>query len=193
MHAWPEAAVEHLLEGLRDGRSNPLFEEVERTLEPVHWMSGPWRRGLRREELAWLDRLRTAAKGDGVTRALKTPLLSVSCSLTSDDPLRQDLLKIGFSMAAFAFHQIQFLQKPQLAEPDRLTEREHECLYRAVVEGERPRVVARRLGVKVSTIRTLRQKANGRLDADSAEQAVWRMIETGQLFRRGRKSKPRSW
>lgn len=192
VHNWPEEAVAHLLAGLRHGHSNPLFDEVEKTLRPVIWQSGEWRRRLSRTQLQWLDQLCALVKGEGATAAIKTPLMTASCSITGEQPVQGDALKHAVRIATFAFHHIQYLQRPNVAERDQLTEREHECLYRAAVHGERPSAVARRLGVKVSTIRTLRQKANGRLEAASPEQAVLRLLESGQLFRRGRKGKPRS-
>ncbi len=192
-HNWSDAAISHFQAGQRDGRGAPLFEAVECTLQPVEWFSGDWRKGLKRDQLLWLDRLGAMTGASGATWAIKTALVNASCSVTSHDPISPDRLRVCTKMATSAFHQILFLQKPRLSETDRLTAREHECLYRAVVLGERPSQVARRLGIKVSTVRTLRQKANGRLDADNSEQAVWRMLETGQLFSRGRMSKPRRW
>lgn len=191
-HNWSDDAVEHFLSGLRYGRSHPLFEVVEATLEPVSWVSGEWRRTLRKDQLPWLDRLCELTRGEGTTCAIRTPFVSASCSITGEALINRDRMRTCVRIARYAYHQIQVLQQPDLGESERLTAREHECLYRAAVHGERPSRVARRLGVKVSTVRTLRQKANGRLDADSPEQAVWRMLETGQLFRRGRTSKPRS-
>lgn len=193
VHNWPQAAVDHLIARQRDGRCNPLFEAVETSQKPVLWNSGEWRRTLKRDQVQWMDRLGELVKGDGATLAVRTALVTASCSLTGSRPFPADRLKLALRIATYAFHHIQHLQRPPLNEPDRLTLREHECLYRATIHGERPSVVARRLGVKVSTVRTLRQKANGRLDAASSEQAVWRLLETGQLFRCGRKSKPRSW
>jgi len=108
----------------------------------------------------------------------------------TDDPLHWSSSDWGTTLRKD--QRIQTLQRPQLRESDRLTQREHECLYRAAIRGERPSAVARELGVKVSTVRTLRQKAYGRLGADSPEQALWRMMETGQLFQGGRKTKRQS-
>ncbi len=192
-HSWPVSAIDHLFAAQPDGRINPLFDAVEIARAPVSWSSVQWRAGLNEEQLGWLERLHDLVRGDGVSLAMRCTLVTASCSLTGQGPFRADRVALCMRMANYAFHHIQFLQRPELNESERLTAREHECLYRAAVHGERPSVVARKLGVKVSTVRTLRQKANARLDADSPEQAVWRMLETGQLFRRGRRSKPRTW
>ncbi len=191
-HNWSMDAIDHLLAQRPDGRLNPIFERIEQTPGALHWTSPHWQASLNRSQHEWLSRFHQLVGREGVSQAMTSIIVGASCSMTSDAPLDPDRVRVCMRIANFAFHQIQFLQRPQLSGQERLTAREHECLYRAAAFGERPSAVARRLGVKVSTIRTLRQKAYGRLDADSPEQAVWRMLETGQLFRSGRRSKPRS-
>lgn len=191
-HNWTDEAADCFQAGIRDGTANTLLDTAERTLQPLHWASGQWRQCLKSDERVWLERLAKLARGAGATMAIRTSLVGASCSVTAQSPLTTDRLKTCVRIAGYAFHQIQYLQQPVVSEADRLTIREHECLYRSAVYGERPSQVSRRLGVKVSTVRTLRQKANGRLEAENSEQAVWRMLETRQLFRRGRAGKPRS-
>ena len=191
-HNWSKEAIDHLIADRPDGRLNPIFERIEQTPETLHWASTQWQATLSKGQREWLTRFRQLVNGAGVSEAMRSIIVGASCSVISDAPLDPEQLRLCMRIANYAFHQIQFLQRPQLNGPDRLTAREHECLYRAAAFGERPSAVARRLGVKVSTVRTLRQKAYGRLDADSPEQAVWHMLETGQLFRSGRRSKPRA-
>lgn len=189
VHNWPQDAIDHLF---LDGPVNPIFETIEGTEAPLHWGSDAWRANLRKDQRTWLHRLRSLVAGEGVTQSLKSMLVNASCSVTSSFQLQPDQVQLCMHVANYAYQHIQTLQRPHLRESDRLTEREHECLYRAAIRGERPSAVARELGVKVSTVRTLRQKAYGRLGADSPEQALWRMMETGQLFQRGRKTKRQS-
>ena len=189
VHSWPEEAIAHLF---LDGAINPIFEKIEGTDDPLHWSSSDWGTTLRKDQRTWLHRLRVLVAGEGVTKSLKSMLVNASCSLTSSSPLQAEQVQLCMHIANYAYQHIQTLQRPQLRESDRLTQREHECLYRAAIRGERPSAVARELGVKVSTVRTLRQKAYGRLGADSPEQALWRMMETGQLFQGGRKTKRQS-
>ena len=193
VHNWPSSAIDHVFGEAEEGPLNPLFEIVEQAEGPVIWSSLSPQAGLDDVRRAWITQLSARVRGDGVSQAMRSTLVNASCSLVGPPGFRAERVTAGMRMANYAFHHIQYLQRPDLSEAQRLTAREHECLYRAAVCGERPSVVARQLGVKVSTVRTLRQKANARLDADSPEQAVWRMLETGQLFRRGRKSKPRTW
>lgn len=192
VHNWPVDAVRHLFDGAGED-INPLFDAVDRNRGDVVWQASEWRSNLEPHELNWVKQLRGHIRGNGVSRSVPSALVTASCSVISANSLRKDRTDLAMRMANYAYHHIQYLQKPTLSEPERLTAREQECLYRAAVCGERPSTVARKLGVKVSTIRTLRQKANARLDADSPEQAVWHMLETGQLFRRGRKTRPRTW
>lgn len=192
IHNWSKEAIDHLFTAQPDGRINPVFEAVERTGACVFW-SAPWAGSLRKDQRDWLIRLGELVGENGVTRAMRSTVVNASCSIASQQPLDAERIRACMRVANYAYHHLLYLQTPQLSEPERLTAREHECLYRAAVHGERPSLVARRLGVKVSTVRTLRQKAYTRLDAESPEQAVWRMIETGQLFRIGRKRRPRTW
>lgn len=189
IHNWPSDAIAHLFP---DGLINPIFEAIEGTEGSLHWSSDAWRATLRKDQRAWLHRLRSLVPGEGVTKSLKSMLVNASCSVTSCFQLQPEQVQLCLHVANYAYQHVQTLQRPHLREADRLTEREHECLYRAAIRGERPSAVARELGVKVSTVRTLRQKAYGRLGADSPEQALWRMMETGQLFQRGRKTKRQS-
>ncbi|RYG38537.1 MAG: hypothetical protein EON93_01865 [Burkholderiales bacterium] len=189
-HNWPQEALSHLSDGC-DG-CNPLFPVIEQTRGDIVWQSTTWRSALPARDLEWLKQLRAYVGGNGVSRAMRCALVHASCSLVSEGALPKDKIDLAMRVANYAYHHIQYVQRPSLGKADLLTAREQECLYRAAVRGERPSTVARKLGVKVSTVRTLRQKANARLDADSPEQAVWHMIETGQLFRKGRTSKPRT-
>lgn len=193
VHNWPHAAIDHLLSGAAGEALNPLFEGVEQGDGILHWSSPAWLSTLNKHQRAWLARLRELVKGQGASRLVRSTVINASCSIITHAPADAERVRVCLRIANYAFQQIQYLQRPQLTGPERLTVREHEVMYRAAIFGERPSIVARRLGVKVSTVRTLRQKAYGRLDADSPEQATWRMIETGQLFRGGRKGKPRTW
>lgn len=193
VHNWPNEAIEHLWSNFAGASLNPLFEGVEQGDGILSWSSPAWLGTLKKDQRAWMARLRDLVKGNGASKLVKSTVVNASCSITTHAPADPERIRVCLRVANFAFQQIQFLQRPQLSEAERLTVREHEVMYRAAVFGERPSLVARRLGVKVSTVRTLRQKAYGRLDAESPEQATWRMIETGQLFRGGRKGKPRTW
>ncbi len=189
---WKPEAIEHLFAIRFDGAPNPIFRHVEHTMAPLYWSAPTWRPGLECDQRVWLERFCVLVGAEGVTQAVRSNVVGGSCTLIGQGPFDPEAVRACMRIANYAFHQIQFLQRPNIAEADRLTAREHEFLYRAALHGERPSEVARRLGVKVSTVRTLRQKAYGRLDVTSPEEAVWRMIETGQLFRSGRTSKPRS-
>lgn len=193
VHNWSEDAMEHLLAGVAGDVLNPLFEGVEQSDAILNWTSSAWLASLKKDQRIWMSRLRELVRGHGASKLVRSTIVNASCSITTPQPADAERVRVCLRIANYAFQQIQFLQRPQLNGPDRLTVREHEVLYRAAVFGERPSLVARRLGVKVSTVRTLRQKAYGRLDAESPEQATWRMIETGQLFQGGRKGKPRTW
>ncbi|MBI1215952.1 MAG: hypothetical protein GC185_09060 [Alphaproteobacteria bacterium] len=189
---WRPEAIEHLFALRFDGAPNPIFRHVEQTPAPLYWSAPGWRAGLECDQRLWLERFCTLAGPEGVTQAVRSNVACGSCTLVGEGPFDPEIVRAGMRIGNYAFHQVQFLQRPDISEADRLTTREHEFLYRAALHGERPSEVARRLGVKVSTVRTLRQKAYGRLDVTSPEEAVWRMIETGQLFRSGRTGKPRS-
>jgi DNA-binding CsgD family transcriptional regulator len=190
---WPEDAIDHLFGGGHGFAPNPLFEAVEQGDGVLHWSSPLWLSTLSKDQLTWLAKLRQLIRGHAATKLVRSPLVSASCSIAASEPLDPDQMRVCMRIANYAFQQVQFLQRPQISGAERITTREHEVLYRAAVFGERPSIVARKIGVKVSTVRTLRQKAYGRLDAESPEQATWRMIETRQLFRGGRKGKPRTW
>jgi DNA-binding NarL/FixJ family response regulator len=159
----------------------------------VFWGVAQRRDPLRKQHRAWFNRLRDLlGGGEGVSIAMRSTIVGASCTLTATGALDPERVRLSARIANYTYQQMLFLQRPQLSEPERLTAREHELLYRATVLGERPSDVAHQLGVKISTVRTLRQKAGIRLDAGSQEQAAWRMLETGQLFRTGRKSRPRT-
>lgn len=194
VHTWPQAAMEHLFGEPTEASLNPLFDAVERTQGPVFWPNPqPRKETGRRQARAWFARLHDlVGGGEGVSQALRSTIVSASCSVVSSHRLEPDRVKLCMRMGDYAYRQVLALQRPRLSEPERLTAREHEFLYHAAILGERPRDVASRLGVKVSTVRTLRQKATIRLDAGSQEEAAWRLIESGQLFRGGRKGRPRS-
>jgi DNA-binding CsgD family transcriptional regulator len=189
VHNWSQDAIDHLY---AEGAINPIFETIEGMDGLLDWSSSDWRAALRKDQRTWLHRLRVLVPGEGVTKSLKSMLVNASCSLNSPVRLQSEQIQLCMHIANYAYQHIQTLQRPQLRESERLTQREHECLYRAAIQGERPSAVARELGVKVSTVRTLRQKAYGRLGADSPEQALWRMMETGQLFKGGRKTRRQS-
>jgi len=192
VHNWTPDAIDYLFAARPDGAPNPLFDATERTSGPVFW-SSPQRRDSLRKHRAWFVRLRDlVGGGEGVSAAMRSTIVGASCTVAGPGPLDPERVRLCMRIANYAYQQILHLQRPQLSEPERLTTREHELLYRATVLGERPSDVAHQLGVKISTVRTLRQKASIRLDAGSQEQAAWRLLETGQLFRSGRKSRPRT-
>jgi DNA-binding CsgD family transcriptional regulator len=191
VHNWPADAIGHLFAG--EGGSNPLFDMVEGTTRPFYWRSQARRDPLRRNQRLWINRLSALlGGGEGATAAMRSTIVSASCSVTAAKLPDPEQVRLCMRIAEYTYRQIQHLQRPQLSVPEQLTAREHEFLYRATVLGERPSDVAEQLGVKISTVRTLRQKAGIRLDSGSQEQAAWRMLETGQLFRSGRRVRPRS-
>lgn len=194
VHNWPAQAIDLLTARGQDGAANPLFAAVERESAPAYWPALHTRRDpMKKPQRQWFDHLRgQIGQPEGVSQALHSVIVSASCSLNSAERLDPDHVRLCMRIANSAYQQILALQKPRLSESEQLTVREHEFLYRATVFGERPADVASQLDVKISTVRTLRQKASIRLDAGSQEQAAWRMIETGQLFRSGRKTRPRA-
>jgi DNA-binding NarL/FixJ family response regulator len=187
-HNWPAKAWEYLLDSGEGGNANPLFAAIERSAGPLDWA------GItKRQQKPWFDRLRDLLGGGvALSQSLRSRIVSASCSITLSERPEPERLRLYMRMANYAYQSILELQAPALAASEQLTAREHEFLYRAAILGEKPSSVASHLGVKVTTVRTLRQKANVRLDADSQEQLAWRMLETGQLFRQGRKGRPRS-
>jgi hypothetical protein len=193
MHNWPAEAIEWTLAHQLDCSPSPLFDAVEQKAGPVYWPPAHARRDpIRKAQRQWFDQLRQrVGQREGVSQALKSVVVGASCSLTSAERLDPDRVRLCMRIGNYAYQQILELQKPKLGEADQLTAREHELLYRATIFGERPADVASQVDVKISTVRTLRQKASVRLDAGSQEQAAWRMVETGQLFRAGRKTRPR--
>lgn len=193
VHNWPLPAVELLMPRGREELANPLFTALERNSGPVHWPSPGGKREAKRMPRHWFDQLKgQVGQPEGVSQSLRSVIVNASCSLCSPEPLDADRVRLCVRIADAAYQQVLALQKPRLNETDKLTVREHEFLYRATILGERPADVAKQLEVKVSTVRTIRQKASTRLEASSQEQAAWRMIETGQLFHSGRKTKPRA-
>lgn len=193
IHSWPTHAIDWMFAHQEDCSPSPLFDVVERRSGPVFWPSLNARRDpVKNAQRQWFDQLRVrVGEPEGVSQALKSVIVGASCSLTSTKRLDADRVRLCMRIGNYAYQQILELQKPKLEEAEQLTAREHELLYRATIFGERPADVASQVDVKVSTVRTLRQKAGVRLDAGSQEQAAWRMVETGQLFRAGRRTRPR--
>lgn len=187
-HNWPGEALGHLFDSHQEGAMNPLFAAIERSSGQLDWSATG-----KRQPKAWFDRLRDLL-GGGVclSLSLRSRIVGASCSITLPERPDPERLRLFLRMANYAYQSILELQKPALSASEQLTAREHEFLYRAAILGEKPANVAHKLGVKVTTVRTLRQKANVRLEADSQEQLAWRMLETGQLFRQGRKGRPRA-
>jgi DNA-binding CsgD family transcriptional regulator len=194
IHNWPQHAIDYLFAGGPAAPLNPLFEALEATRGPVFWPPAqPRRDSMSKQQRAWFNRLRDlVGGGEGVSQAVRSTIVGASCSITASERLDLDRVKLCTRIGNYAYQQVLSFQRPRLTESERLTAREHEFLYRATIFGERPSDVANQLGVKISTVRTLRQKASIRLDAGSQEQAAWRMVETGQLFRSGRKGRPRA-
>jgi DNA-binding CsgD family transcriptional regulator len=193
IHNWPPKAADWLFAYEQGASPNPMFAALEQTAAPLYWPPRNLRRDpMKRPQRQWFDELRgRVGQREGVSQALRSVIVGASCSFTSAEKLDPDRIHLCMRIANSGYQQILHLQKPKLNEAEQLTAREHELLYRATILGERPADVARQLDVKVSTVRTLRQKAGIRLDAGSQEQAAWRMLETGQLFRAGRKTRPR--
>lgn len=194
MHNWPAEAIDWMFGHQLDCSPSPLFDAVEQKAGPVYWPPPNGRRDqVRKVQRQWFDQLRDrVGQKEGVSQALKSVIVGASCSLTSTERLDPDRVRLCMRIGNYAYQQILELQKPKLGEAEQLTAREHELLYRATIFGERPADVASQVEVKISTVRTLRQKASVRLDAGSQEQVAWRMVETGQLFRAGRRTRPRA-
>ncbi|MDP3737533.1 MAG: autoinducer binding domain-containing protein [Hyphomonadaceae bacterium] len=193
VHSWPTPAIDWLFAYERGASFNPMFAAVEQSSGPLYWPPVHSRRDQRKKpQKQWFDQLRElVGQREGVSQALRSVIVGASCSLTSSERLDPDRIRLCMRIGNYAYQQVLELQKPKLSDAEQLTAREHEFLYRATVFGERPADVASQLDVKISTVRTLRQKASVRLDAGSQEQAAWRMLETGQLFRAGRRTRPR--
>ncbi len=193
VHNWPSVAIDFLYEGDAVKSPNAMFIATEATTSPVEWPTHETRRNWRKADRLWFAQLvMLLGGGSGISQGLRSPIVGASCSIVPYAPMDEDRVRLCMRIANYAYQQILVLQRPNLAEADKLTTREHEFLYRATILGEPPRDVANQLGVKISTVRTLRQKASVRLESDSQEQAAWRMVETGQLFRSGRKGRARS-
>lgn len=193
VHNWPAKAVDLLYARDPSGFANPLFTAVEATRVPVRWPQADGRRdSMKRAQREWFERLRKlVGDREGVSQELGSIVVSASCSVTSNKRLDAERVRLCMRIGNFAYQYVLALQKPKPTGLETLTPREHEFLSRATLLGEKPAITAEACGVKVTTVRTARQSANKRLDARSPEEAVWRMIETGQLFRSGRKRRPR--
>jgi len=182
---------------LRDGEAgahNPFFEQAEHSEGLVYWNAPRFRAALGPKQRAWMERLAEAGLKDGVSQIIRSSVAPASLTLAPDGGEAQ-IGRVRWMMraGAYALHHMIALQRPQLAPSESLTLREQQCLALATLQGLRPRDVAETLGVSINTVRTMRQSACARLHARSQEEAVWRMVETGQLFARGRVSRPRSW
>lgn len=193
VHTWPPRAMEFLQAKDRSGLANPLFEAVEATRNPVHWPGPDSASTLAtRTQRDWFERLRRLiGHREGVSLELRSVVVEASCSVTSHQPLEADRIRLCMRMANYAYQYLLAMQRPRPTGLETLSPREHEFLRRATLLGEKPATTASACGVKVTTVRTARQSANKRLDARSPEEAVWRMIETGQLFRSGRTRRSR--
>jgi|GEM_PF-3204230 len=190
VHNWGEERADLLAER-RASQRNPLFQAAEASDAAFFWSDDSAKARLDAPARRWLEDVE-AAIGRGVTQRVRGAIAPSSCSL-APAPAEAAQIARAMRMAAYAFHHIVALQRPKLAQTELLTQREHECLTLATLGGLRPREVAKALGVRVTTVRSLRQSACSRLGARSQEEAVWRMLETGQLFSRGRLGRPRSW
>jgi DNA-binding CsgD family transcriptional regulator len=140
-----------------------------------------------------MDQLAELGLRHGVSHRIRTAMAPASCSVMSAwdeyDPLS---VRRVVRMAGYALSTIMALRRVQAASYDVLTRRERQCLSLAVFSGLRPREVADALGLSINTVRSIRQSATARLGARSQEEAVWRLMESGQLFHRGRFNRPRS-
>lgn len=193
VHNWPAKAVDFLYAKNPSGFANPLFTAVEATRSPVHWPQLDARRdAMKRTQRDWFERLRKlVSHSEGVSQELRSVIVNASCSVTSNSRLDPDRVRVCMRIGNYAYQYVLALQKPRPTGLETLTPREYEFLSRATLLGEKPAMTAESCGVKVTTVRTARQSANKRLDARTPEEAVWRMIETGQLFRSGRTRRPR--
>jgi DNA-binding CsgD family transcriptional regulator len=191
-HNWSAAAVAHLYGGSPD-RINPLFEHAERAGDPICWSAPTFRARLDPDQSLWMDRLSAFGLRDGVSQRIRTAMAPASCSMTpAGDGCDPAGVRRVMRMAGYALTTIITLRRPQAGGSDLLTRRERQCLSLAVFSGLRPREVAETLGLSINTVRSIRQSASARLGARSQEEAVWRLMESGQLFHRGRFSRPRS-
>jgi DNA-binding CsgD family transcriptional regulator len=185
-HNWGEKAAALLYADER-GAGNPLFELAERTDGPAYWSAQTFRAKRDARKSAWMAALNELGIRSGVSQRVRGAVIPASCSLA---PAHGDLdtakVRAAMRVAAHAFHLIVALRRPRLDQPDTLTAREYQCMALAALCGLRPREVAETLGVSVNTVRSARKNALSRLQARSAEEAVWRMVETGQMFSRGR-------
>jgi DNA-binding CsgD family transcriptional regulator len=191
-HNWGAATIAHFYGGPPD-RINPLFEQTERIDDPIYWNSPAFRTGLDHDQSLWMDQLPALGLRDGVSQRIRTAIAPASCSMTpswgGQDPAG---LRRVMRMAGYAINTIMALRRSQAVASDLLTRRERQCLSLAVFSGLRPREVAEALGLSINTVRSIRQSASARLGARSQEETVWRLMESGQLFHRGRFSRPRS-
>jgi DNA-binding CsgD family transcriptional regulator len=191
-HNCSAAVIEHLYDGPPD-RFNPLFEHAERGDDPIYWSAPAFRARLDPDQSLWMEQLSALGMRDGVSQRIRTAIAPASCSMTSAwgryDPA--DVRRV-VRMAGYALNTIMAVRRSPAAAPDLLTRRERQCLSLAVFSGLRPREVADTLGLSINTVRSIRQSATARLGARSQEETVWRLMESGQLFHRGRFNRPRS-
>jgi DNA-binding CsgD family transcriptional regulator len=191
-HNWGAAGISHLHGGMAE-RINPLFEHAERCDDPVYWNAPAFCSRLDADQVRWMEKLAAFGLLEGVSQRIRTSMAPASCSMTlawnRRDP---DAVQRVVRMAGYALNTIVALRRSCAAASDLLSRRERQCLWLAVFSGLRPREVADTLGLSINTIRSIRQSATARLGARSPEEAVWRLMESGQLFHRGRFSRGRS-
>lgn len=191
VHNCDAPVIDHFLSS-PSNKTNAILSAVNRGNDLVQWDDRKFRTKLGAGARVWLQRLEALGLKGGVSQRIRTALVPASCSLTlARAEVDEAAIRWVMRAGAYVFHHVIMLQRPQLAPSAVLTFREHQCLALASLAGLRPREVAIELGVSVNTVRSIRQRACARLGARSQEEAVWRMVETGQLFLPGRLSKPR--
>lgn len=181
-HNLPASLAAAFFSGPRGG-ARLFFDLAHRGADAVSWTAAVLAKNCAEAERRWLDKIAAADFSSGVAQAVRVSLTPASCILCwGDEPPRAGASRLMFRIASHAFCQIVALQRSRLGERDPLTERERQCLTLATLGGLRPRQVAQRLGISIHTVRSMRQRAHSRLGARSQEEAVWRLMMTGQLF-----------
>ncbi|HVK82069.1 MAG TPA: helix-turn-helix transcriptional regulator [Verrucomicrobiae bacterium] len=176
-------------------KPHPLFSAIEAASGHIVWAEASAWKGLGADERASIAALFQTCGGQGVwiSKKIRSTFSPASCSLQTGEDLAPGAARAVMRAAFYALYAIADLQRPPMLRADKLTTREQQCMQLAVLHGLRPREVAQALGVSINTVRTLRKSACARLGARSQEEAVWRMVTTGQLFGRGRSGRQRIW
>lgn len=112
VHNWPNEAVEHLWGDFVGESLNPLFEGVEQGNGILNWSSAAWLSSLKKDQRAWVARLRDLVRGNGASKLIKSTVVSASCSIATHAPADPERIRVCLRIANFAFQQNSVLAAP---------------------------------------------------------------------------------